>query len=47
MGVFFVSHRFASRIHKISDIKKSLVLSLRADYTRLSEQKTNLAREER
>ena len=30
-GFFFVSRRFASRIHEISDLKKkALVLSLRA-----------------
>ena len=38
--VFFVSRRFASRIHEISDLKKkALVLSLRAGYTRLRDQK--------
>ena len=47
---FFVSRRFASRIHEISDLKKkkALVLSLRAGYTRLRDQKkTYWAREER
>ena len=35
----FVSRRFASRIHEISDLKKALVLSLRAGYTRLRDKK--------
>ena len=40
-GFFFVSRRFASRIHEISDLKKkALVLSLRAGYTRLRDKKT-------
>ena len=37
-GVFFVSRRFASRIHEISDLKKTLVLSLRAGFRRLRDQ---------
>ena len=37
--LFFVSRRFASRIHEISDLKKALVLSLEAEYTRLRDQK--------
>ena len=32
----FVSRRFASRIHDIGDLK-TLVLSLRAEYTRIRE----------
>ena len=40
--LFFVSRRFASRIHEISDLKKALVLSLRAEYTRLKEKKNML-----
>ena len=36
---FFVSRRFTSRIHEISDMKKARVLSLRAEYTRLRYQK--------
>ena len=36
--LFFVSRRFASRMHEISDLKKALVLSLRAGYTRLRDQ---------
>ena len=39
MGCFFVSRRFASRIHEISDLKIALVLSLSAEYTRLKDQK--------
>ena len=36
--VFFVSRRFASRIiHEIGDLKKALVLSVRAEYTRFGE----------
>ena len=34
-----VSRRFASRIHEISDLKNALVLSLRAGYSRLRDQK--------
>ena len=37
--LFFVSRRFASRIHEISDLKKALVLSPSAGYTRLRDQK--------
>ena len=40
---FFVSRRIASRIHEISDLKKALVLSLRAEYTRLRDQKNILS----
>ena len=36
---FFVSRRFASRIHEISDLKKALVLSLGAEYTRFRDSK--------
>ena len=31
--LFFVSQRIASRIYETSDLRKALVLSLRADYT--------------
>ena len=41
----FFSRRFASRIHEISDLKKSLVLSLRAGYTRLRDQKKHTEHE--
>ena len=40
---FFVSRRIASRIHEISDPKKALVLSLRAEYTRSRVQKKTLS----
>ena len=43
--LFFVSRRFASRIHEISDLKKALVLSLRAGYTRLRDQKKHTEHE--
>ena len=33
-GFFFVSRRFTSRIHEISDLKNALELSLGAEYTR-------------
>ena len=36
-GFFLVSRIFARYIHEISDLKKALVLSLRAEYTRLKE----------
>ena len=40
---FFVSRRLANRIHEIRDLKtKALVLSLRAEYTRLRDQKKNI-----
>ena len=42
---FFVSRRFASRIHEISDLKKALVLSLRAGYTRFRDQKKHTEHE--
>ena len=43
--LFFVSRRIASRIHQISDLKKALVLSLRAEYTRLRDQKKHTEHE--
>ena len=39
---FFVSRRFASRIHEISDLKKALVLSLRAECTRFRGKRLNM-----
>ena len=42
---FFVSRRIASRIHEISDLKKALVLSLRAGYTRLRDKKKHTEHE--
>ena len=38
-GFFYVSRRFASIIHESSDLKKALVLSLRAECTMLRDQK--------
>ena len=37
--LFFVSRRFASRIHEISDLKKALLLNLRDECTRLRDKK--------
>ena len=44
-GLFLVSRRFASRIHEISDLKKDLVLGLRAGYTRLRNTKKHTEHE--
>ena len=43
---FFVSRKIASRIHEISDPKKALVLSLRAEYTRSRVQKKDTEHED-
>ena len=45
---FFVSRRFASHIslHEISDLKKAIVLSLRAEYTRLGDKQKILSTRE-
>ena len=40
---FFVSPIFASRIPGILDLKKVLVVSLRAEYTRFGESKNTLS----
>ena len=42
-GGFFVSRRFASRMHEISDLKKALELSLRAECARLKDKKNILS----
>ena len=39
--LFFVSRRIASRINENSDLKKALVISLRAGYTSLRDKKTH------
>ena len=42
-GGFFVSRRFASRIYEVSDLKKALVFSLRAEYTTFMYPKNTLS----